>query len=84
LLFIDDAQFIPEIAIKVKLMIDTIKPLHIILTGLSAFDLAQTGEPLVGRTITHHLFPLCKAEWKQQENALQTRQNLQDRLVYGS
>ncbi len=84
LLIIDEAQYIDDIAQKVKLMIDTIKPLHIILTGSSAFDLAQMGEPLVGRTITYNLYPLAQMEWKQSENLLQTRQNLEDRLIYGS
>lgn len=84
LLIIDEAQYIPDIARKAKLMIDTIAPLHIILTGSSAFDLAQIGEPLVGRTITFQLFPLSYAEWKQQEDALQTRQRLEEKLIYGN
>jgi predicted AAA+ superfamily ATPase len=84
LLIIDEAQFIPDIARKAKLMIDTIKPLHIILTGSSAFDIVQMGNPLVGRTITYHLYPLAQGEWQQMENLLQTRQNLEDRLVFGS
>jgi uncharacterized protein len=84
LLFIDEAQFIPDIARKVKLMIDTIKPLHIVITGSSAFDIVQMGEPLVGRTITYNMYPLAQMEWKQAENLLQTKQNLDDRLIYGS
>ncbi|MEQ1746780.1 MAG: ATP-binding protein [Saprospiraceae bacterium] len=84
LLIIDEAQYIPDIARKAKLMIDTISPLHIILTGSSAFDLVQIGEPLVGRTITFQLFPLSYTEWKQQEDALQTRQRLEEKLVYGN
>ena len=84
LLFIDEAQFIPDIARKVKLMIDIIKPLHVVLTGSSAFDIVQMGEPLVGRTITYNMFPLAQMEWKQAENLLQTKQNLDDRLIYGS
>lgn len=84
LLIIDDAQYIKDISRKVKLMIDTIKPLHIILTGSSAFDLVQMGEPLVGRNISYHLYPLAQMEWKQNENLLQTKQNLEDRLIYGS
>ena len=84
LLIIDEAQYIPDIARKAKLMIDTITPLHIILTGSSAFDLVQMGEPLVGRNITLQLYPLSYAEWKQQEDALQTRQSLPDKLVFGN
>ncbi|MDZ4757600.1 MAG: ATP-binding protein [Bacteroidota bacterium] len=84
LLIIDEAQYIEDVSRKVKLMIDTIKPLHIIITGSSAFDLSQMGEPLVGRSITYHLYPLAQMEWKQNENLLQIKQNLEDRLIYGS
>lgn len=34
-LIIDEAQYVPDIGRKAKLMIDEIKPLHIILTGSS-------------------------------------------------
>ena len=84
LLIIDEAQFIPDVAPKVKLMIDNIKPLHVILTGSSAFDIEKMGNPLVGRTLNFHLFPLAQMEWKQKESLLQTRQNLEDRLILGS
>ena len=84
LLIIDEAQYVPDIARKAKLMIDTISPLHIILTGSSAFDLVQMGEPLVGRSMTFQLFPLSYREWKQQEDPLQTRQLLEDKLIYGN
>ena len=84
LLIIDEAQQIPDIGRKAKLMIDEIKPLHIILTGSSAFDLQQAGEPLVGRTLSHIMFPLSQQEIKSRENLLQTRQNLEERLIYGA
>jgi predicted AAA+ superfamily ATPase len=84
LLIIDEAQHIPDIGRKAKLMIDSIQPLHIILTGSSAFDLHQAGEPLVRRMITHTLFPLAQEELGKKENALQTLQNLEERLIYGS
>ena len=84
LLIIDEAQFVPDMGRKAKLMIDEIHPLHIILTGSSAFDIAEMGEPLVGRTITHYLYPVSQGELMQQENSLQTKQNLEDRLLYGS
>ena len=84
LLIIDEAQFVPNMGRKAKLMIDEIQPLHIILTGSSAFDIAQIGEPLVGRTITHYLYTIAQAEIMQQENLLQTKQHLEDRLLYGS
>jgi predicted AAA+ superfamily ATPase len=85
LLIIDEAQYIPDIGRKVKLMIDEIKPLHIIIIGSSSFDLQQTaGEPLVGRTITNIMYPVAQMELSATENALQTKQNLADRLIFGS
>ena len=84
LLIIDEAQYVPDIGRKVKLMIDEIRPLHIILTGSSAFDIVQSGEPLVGRTISYQLYPIAQMEFRQVENALQTRQHLEERLIYGS
>ncbi|RYY69918.1 MAG: ATP-binding protein [Chitinophagaceae bacterium] len=84
LLIIDEAQHIPSIGEAVKLMIDEISPLHIIITGSSAFDLAQSGYPLVGRNITHYLYPLAQAEFGQTENLLETRQQLENRLIYGA
>jgi uncharacterized protein len=84
LLIIDEAHHIPDIHLKVKLMIDEIKPLHIILTGSSAFNLSQKGEPLVGRMYQYVMYPLAQSEIGVAESALETKQNIEDRLVYGS
>jgi hypothetical protein len=83
LLVIDEAQVIPEVGKKLKLMVDTIKGIRILVTGSSAFDLLNvSGEPLTGRSNTLNLYPVWQGELK--ENALQTKQNLEDRLIYGS
>jgi len=84
LLMIDEAQFVPDISQKAKLMIDNIEPLHIILTGSSAFYLMQQGAPLTGRTLTYQMYPLGQMELKPVENLLQTRQKLEERLIYGT
>lgn len=84
LLIIDEAQHIPEIGWIVKLMIDSFKPLHIVITGSSAFDIAQSGYPLVGRSITTYLYPISQMELSKTENRLQTKQQLENRLIYGS
>ena len=83
LLVIDEAQGIPDIGKKLKLMVDSIKGLKILVTGSSSFDILNiSGEPLTGRSITIYLYPIWQGELK--ENALQIKQNLEDRLVYGS
>jgi hypothetical protein len=85
LLAIDEAQHIPDIGAKLKLMVDEIKGLKIIVSGSSSFDLYnKSGEPLVGRSYPFHLTAFSQVEISQIENALQTRQNLENRLIYGS
>lgn len=85
LLLIDEAQAVPEVGRVLKLMIDSFAKLTIIATGSSAFDLTnQTGEPLTGRRIHFDLFPLAQLELGRRENSLQTRQQLEDRLLFGS
>jgi uncharacterized protein len=83
LLIIDEAQYIDDISRKVKLMIDNIKPLHIIITGSSSFDLVQMGEPLTGRSLTYQLFGLAVSEFMQKENILQHKEKLEERMIYG-
>ena len=83
LLVIDEAQNIPDIGKKLKLMVDSIKGLKILVTGSSVFDILNvSGEPLTGRSRVVLLYPLWQGELK--ENALQTKQNLDDRLVFGA
>ncbi|MCU0389004.1 MAG: ATP-binding protein [Chitinophagaceae bacterium] len=82
-LMIDEAQYLNDIGQKAKLMIDNIKPLHIILTGSSAFHLQQQGAPLAGRTLSYHLYPMSQMELAPYENPLTTRQKLEEKLIYG-
>ena len=60
---IDEAQKIPDIGIKLKLMVDEIDGIKIIATGSSTFDLNKSlGEPLTGRKKTFYMYPLAQAE----------------------
>ena len=84
IVIIDEAQAIPEIGKILKLMIDNIKGISIIATGSSSFDLVySTGEPLVGRNIVHHLYPIAQVELSAIEDRLTTLKNLEQRLIYG-
>ena len=81
-LLIDEAQKIPNIGINLKLMTDNIPGLHILVSGSSSFDLRKNiGEPLTGRSQFFHLYPVAQMELE--ENFLQTKENLESRLVYG-
>ena len=84
-LVIDEAQQVPDIGRKVKLMLDNFNGLKVILTGSSSVELAgQTGEPLTGRKTTFHLFPFAQCELNKVENYPETKGNLTDRLIYGA
>ena len=84
-LIIDEAQEIPNIGKKLKLMVDTIPNLKVLVTGSSAFEINnQIGEPLVGRMKTINLYPIAQIEFSKTENYLETKNNLEDRLIYGS
>ncbi len=85
LLVIDEAQSIPEIGKKLKLMVDEITDLKIIVTGSSVFDLSNSlGEPLVGRSNIIQLFPLAQMEFSAHETYLDTKDKLEERLIFGS
>ncbi|MDR2056885.1 MAG: ATP-binding protein [Dysgonamonadaceae bacterium] len=85
LLAIDEAQSIPNIGSKLKLIVDEIEGIRAIASGSSSFDLLnKAGEPLVGRSTQFHLTPFSQKEIAPIETALETRQNLESRLIYGS
>ncbi len=84
-IIIDEAQYIEDIGLCLKLMIDQIKGITIIASGSSSFDLSNaTGEPLVGRNYTFRLYPFAQQELKQIENILETNGNFEERLIYGN
>ncbi|HBF89274.1 MAG TPA: ATPase [Bacteroidales bacterium] len=85
ILIIDEAQKIPNIGQILKLMVDNIDGIKIIATGSSMFDLSnQLGEPLTGRKVTFNLYPLAQMEYSEEENLIQTKSKLEERLIYGS
>ncbi len=85
LLAIDEAQNIPQIGNVLKLIVDEVPNVSVLATGSSSFDLLnKTGEPLVGRSSQFLLTPFSQKEISQQESLLETKQNLEARLIYGS
>ncbi|MCW1966690.1 MAG: ATP-binding protein [Anaerolineae bacterium] len=84
-LFLDEAQRVPEIGINLKLMIDHIPGLRIIVTGSSSLDLAsKTRESLAGRAWNYTLYPISALELAQTKTPFEMQQDLTSRLVYGS
>ena len=85
LLFVDEAQRIPEIGINLKLMTDHLPDLRIIATGSSSLHLAsRTREALTGRAWTHVLYPIAYCELAHHFNGFELADMLPDRLIYGS
>lgn len=84
ILIIDEAQRIPNIGLKLKLITDEIKTLQVIATGSSSFDLAnQVNEPLTGRKWEFHLFPVSFQEMARYHGRNTEKRLLSHRLVYG-
>lgn len=84
-LYIDEAQKIPDIGLKLKLMVDEIEGLKIIISGSSSFDISkQAGEPLTGRKYTFNLFPFSENEYNQIETSISKIDKLRERLIFGN
>ncbi|MFC5625126.1 ATP-binding protein [Algoriphagus winogradskyi] len=82
--FIDEAQRIQNIGITAKIIHDQIPDLRLILSGSSSFELSGlTQEPLTGRKITFHLYPISWKEFEQTIGYVAAEQDLTNRLVYG-
>lgn len=85
ILIIDEAQKIPDIGLKLKLIVDNLDEISVIVTGSSMFDLSnKLGEPLVGRENHIQLFPLAQLEFSKKETYFQTMEKLEERLIFGS
>lgn len=85
LLFIDEAQRIPDIGINLKIMKDELKPLKILVTGSSSFELSNIiSEPLTGRSWTFKLFPVAVCELCSFMTPFDLKNKLEELLIYGS
>lgn len=84
MLFLDEAQRIPDIGLALKLLHDRHPDLRMLVTGSSALDLAsRTREAPTGRTWTFHLHPFSYRECLAARNAFEQDRRLEQDLVYG-
>ena len=84
IVFIDEAQRIPNIGLTLKLITDQIKDVQVIATGSSAFELSsQVNEPLTGRKYEFMLYPLSFSEMVQHHGLLEEKRLIEHRLIYG-
>ncbi len=84
ILVIDEAQRIPDIGLRLKLITDQVNGIQVIATGSSSFELAnKVNEPLTGRKREFRMFPLTFGEMVAHSNLLEELRLLPHRLVYG-
>ena len=83
-LVIDEAQRIPDIGLRIKIIADQIKDVQVIATGSSSFELtSKLNEPLTGRKREFRMFPLTFAEMVSHTSFLDEIRMLPHRMVYG-
>ncbi|MFH1259975.1 MAG: ATP-binding protein [Elusimicrobiota bacterium] len=84
LIAIDEAQKISGIGQALKILVDQVPGIKLIATGSSSFELAgQVGEPLTGRKLTLHLYPISQLELSLRYNPAEIKERLPEWLVYG-
>ena len=85
IVFIDEAQRIPEIGLNLKILHDQIKHLKIIVTGSSSLDLAsEVKEALTGRKNQFTLYPIAITELYHTQHRHLLYDHIKERLLFGS
>jgi len=84
MIIIDEAQRIPEIGLKMKLITDQLLNVQLIATGSSAFELSnKLNEPLTGRKWEFKMYPISFQEMVNHHGLLNEIRLLPHRLIYG-
>jgi len=84
MIIIDEAQRIPDIGLKMKLITDQLPSIQLIATGSSAFELSnKLNEPLTGRKWEFKMYPISFQEMVNHHGLLNEIRLLPHRLVYG-
>ena len=83
-LVVDEAQRIPDIGLRLKLITDQIPQVQVIATGSSSFELAsKVNESLTGRKREFKMFPLTFGEMVRHTSFLEETRMIPHRMVYG-
>jgi predicted AAA+ superfamily ATPase len=84
IVFLDEAQRIPEIGLTSKIIVDQFKDVQLILSGSSSFELYNAvNEPLTGRKWSFNLWPVSWEEWQNHAGYVKAAQDIENRLVFG-
>ena len=82
---IDEAQRVENIGMTLKRITDNFPDVQLLVTGSSSFELQdRLNEPLTGRKLEYHLYPISTAEIMQSQGLLGVKQTLEQRLIFGS
>ena len=82
---IDEAQRVKNIGMTLKRITDNFPQVQLLVTGSSSFELQNSlNEPLTGRKLEYHLYPISTAEIMETSGLIAVKQSLESRLVYGS
>ncbi len=84
IVFIDEAQRIPNIGITAKLITDHFSHIQLILSGSSALELHNSmQEPLTGRKYEYTMYPISWEEFEDEVGYLSAYSQFEERLIYG-
>jgi len=84
IVFIDEAQRLPQVGLTLKLIIDQFKKVQLIVSGSSALELSNhMNEPLTGRKWEYLLYPISWQELEISIGFIESEKQLEHRLVYG-
>lgn len=84
LVVIDEAQRVRDIGITLKLIVDNLPDIQVVATGSSSFDLSnRVKEPLTGRKVEFHLFPLSIEELLPGSDPIEFGRQLEAYLRFG-
>ncbi len=84
ILVIDEAQRVPDIGLRMKLVTDNMPEVQLVASGSSSFELAnRLNEPLTGRKREYLMYPLSYAEMVNHHGLVDERRLVPHRMVYG-
>ncbi len=85
ILFIDEAQRLPNVGLGLKLLHDQKPELKLLVTGSASLEIASHArESLAGRTKTFQLYPISIGELIPNATQWEVSQKLEELLLYGS
>lgn len=83
-LVIDEAQRIPDIGLRLKLVTDQVEGVQVIATGSSSFQLtSKVSESLTGRKREFQMYPLSFKEMVAHTDLLTEKRLMAHRMVFG-